>query len=250
MLVLTASAAGGGIRRLGGFGGALIMSPVFMWVLPLPSLVVLVMLAETLGGVWLSRDWKVARPDVPRRNRLLFFSVLAMPAGLFVGTQVPVDVVRLLTNCIVLAFAAFLLSKLHHRFLLTKGRDCLVGVMCGALLGSCGIGGPPAVIYLSFSEMDFGRARSLLSNFVSAISIAGILCASFVVQEWEWVRWVPLVLVGYAVGLKVAEGLIHRFREDTKTIKKICLLTLIMSSAVNVVVILFTDTLQLGRLTF
>jgi uncharacterized protein len=241
-LVVTASAVGGGIRRLGGFGGALIMSPVFMWVFPLPTLVVLVMLAEFLGGVWLSRNWKVAPLDIPRRNRLLFFAVLAMPAGLYLGTKVPVDVVRFLTNVVVAIFAVYLLFSLHHRFLLTQGRDRLVGALCGGLLGSCGIGGPPAVIYLSFSELEFGRARSLLSNFVSAISIAGVVIALFVVQGWSWVYWVPVVLAGYVVGLKATGALIHRYSENAKTIKKICLLILIVNAAVNITIVLIRST--------
>jgi uncharacterized protein len=236
-LVLTASVVGGGIRRLGGFGGALIMSPVLMWVFPLTSLVILVMLAEIFGGVWLSRNWKVNTQDIPRRNQLLLFAMFALPAGMYLGTKVPVDVMRFVTNLVVATFAIYLFFSAHHRFLLTRGRDRVIGLLCGGLLGSCGIGGPPAVIYLSFSELEFPRARSLLSNFVSAISVGAIILALFVDQTLSWLVWVPIVLGGYAVGLAVAGELARRYTENAKTIKKICLMVLIMNATANITIV-------------
>ena len=238
MLVLTASVVGGGIRRLGGFGGALIMSPVLMWVFPVTTLVILVMLAEFLGGLWLSRNWKVALPDVPRRNRLLGFAVAAIPVGMFLGTMLPIDLLRLVTNSVVAAFSVYLFFTIHHQFRLSHGRDRVVGLLCGGLLGSCGIGGPPAVIYLNFSELEFNRARSLLSNFISGISIAGVLIASVVVRDLDWLSWLPLVLAGYAVGLWGAGSLAERYADNARIIKKICLLVLIVNAVVNMTIVM------------
>jgi uncharacterized membrane protein YfcA len=238
LLVLTASAVGGGIRRLGGFGGALIMSPVLMWVFPVTTLVILVMLAEFLGGLWLSRHWKVDAMDLPRRNRLLGFSVVAIPVGMGLGTMVPIDGLRFATNVVVAAFSIYLFFSIHHQFQLSKGRDRAVGLLCGGLLGSCGIGGPPAVIYLNFSELEFNRARSLLSNFISGISISGVLIASVVVRDLSWLIWLPLVLGGYGVGLWAGGSVAERYADNAKMIKKICLLVLIVNAFVNMSIVI------------
>ena len=52
-LIVFASVFGGCIRRLSGFGGALIMTPLFMWIFPVPFLIPIVLSAEIFGGVLL-----------------------------------------------------------------------------------------------------------------------------------------------------------------------------------------------------
>ena len=105
-------------------------------------------------------------------------------------------------------------------------------------MGSCGIGGPPAVIYLNFSELEFNRARSLLSNFISGISIAGVLIASVVVRDLDWLAWLPLVLTGYAVGLWGAGSLAERYADNARIIKKRCVLVLIVNAVVNMTIVM------------
>jgi len=75
-------------------------------------------------------------------------------------------------------FANYLLLKPHIQLNASKFLDGLAGGLSGLLLGSCGIGGPPAALYLNSTNQEFERTRSMLSQFVSGISVFAIAAAS------------------------------------------------------------------------
>ena len=84
-ILLFSAALGGLIRRLSGFGGALIMSPLLMWFFPVPFFIPIVMSAELLGGMWLFTQWKVNKEDIPSLYRMLALAALLLPFGIFLG---------------------------------------------------------------------------------------------------------------------------------------------------------------------
>lgn len=238
-LVLLASFFGGALRRLGGFGGALVMSPVLMWVFPLSTLVFLVLLTELIGGAILARRWKVIKEDVPRRNRLLAASLLAFPAGLAIGTAVDVNVLKIFTNTLVIIFVLWFFLLPRPNLYLTGGRDFLVGSLAGTLLGSCGIGGPPAVLYLNFSNLNFDRVRVLLSSFISGISLIGLLVTPFFTNEWKFVKWVPIILAPYLIGLSLGAKISGKLSDHPVLIRNLCMFIMLSNSLGNIAAVLF-----------
>ena len=235
-MIVTASFLGGGVRRLGGFGGALIMSPVFMWIFPVTELVVLVLLAEVLGGLLLAHQCRVATEDKPRRNRLLLFAALAFPVGIALGIWAQMETLRLMTNFLIALFAAYLITNNRRHSQLTARRDCWVGLLCGGLLGSCGIGGPPAVLYLNSSPMEFERVRSLLSSFISGICIIGLSIALFLVSQWFFLAWLPIVLISYLAGVYIARTLTTGLLDNANIVRKTCLLIMFGNALINLAI--------------
>ena len=228
---------GGLIRRLSGFGGALIMSPLLMWFFPVPFFIPIVMSAELLGGLWLSTQWKVNKEDIPSLYRMWILAAVLLPWGIFLGEAVPITVLKVTTGIVVIAFSIFLLIRVNLAIKLSAFRDFLAGGLSGLLLGSCGIGGPPVALYLNASGLQFERSRALLSQFVSGVCLLAIVAASLLGGGIAWLPWLLFALPAYFFGMYLAKALLQRRELSASFIKKFCLYLLIVNAAFNLAVL-------------
>jgi uncharacterized membrane protein YfcA len=242
-LIVFASVFGGCIRRLSGFGGALIMTPLFMWIFPVPFFIPIVLSAEIFGGVLLSRHWQVHAEDRLRLGRLLLFSALLLPLGIYLGSLAPITVLKAFTSSLIIIFASYLLLKPHFQLQISKVLDGIAGSLSGFLLGSCGIGGPPVALYLNASHLPFDRARSLLSYFVTGTSLFGIVAASAMGGGLSWLIYLFLAIPGYWLGMRAAELLLRRHVMTDASLKRLCLLLLIANSLFNLLFLLISKIL-------
>jgi uncharacterized membrane protein YfcA len=236
-ILLFSAALGGLIRRLSGFGGALIMSPLLMWFFPVPFFIPIVMSAELLGGLWLSTQWKVNKEDIPSLYRMWILAAVMLPLGIFLGEAVPITVLKVTTGIVVIAFSIFLLIRVNLAIKLSAFRDFLAGGLSGLLLGSCGIGGPPVALYLNASGLQFERSRALLSQFVSGVCLLAIVAASLLGGGIAWLPWLLFALPAYFFGMYLAKALLQRRELSASFIKKFCLYLLIVNAAFNLAVL-------------
>ena len=225
------------MRRLSGFGGALIMSPLLMWFFPVPFFIPIVMSAELLGGMWLFTQWKVNKEDIPSLYRMLALAALLLPVGIFLGETIPLTVLKITTGIVVIGFSAFLLIRVNLAIKLSAFRDSLAGALSGILLGSCGIGGPPVALYLNASGLQFERSRALLSQFVSGVCLLAIVAASLMGGGIAWLPWLLFALPAYVFGMFLAKILLQRRELSASFIKQFCLYLLIVNAAFNLVVL-------------
>ena len=232
-ILLFSAALGGLVRRLSGFGGALIMSPLLMWFFPVPFFLPIVMSAELLGGMWLFTQWKVNKEDIPRLYRMWVLAAILLPFGIFLGGVVPLTALKITTGIVVIAFSIFLLIRVNLAIRLSAFRDYLIGALSGLLLGSCGIGGPPVALYLNASGLEFERSRALLSQFVSGVCLLAIVAASLMGGGIAWLPWLLFALPAYFFGMFLAKTLLERRDLSASAIKKFCLYLLIVNAAFN-----------------
>jgi uncharacterized membrane protein YfcA len=232
-ILLFSAALGGLVRRLSGFGGALIMSPLLMWFFPVPFFLPIVMSAELLGGMWLFTQWKVNKEDIPSLYRMWVFAAILLPFGIFLGGVVPLTALKITTGIVVIAFSVFLLIRVNLAIRLSAFRDYLIGALSGLLLGSCGIGGPPVALYLNASGLEFERSRALLSQFVSGVCLLAIVAASVMGGGIAWLPWLLFALPAYFFGMFLAKTLLERRDLSASAIKKFCLYLLIVNAAFN-----------------
>ena len=225
------------MRRLSGFGGALIMSPLLMWFFPVPFFIPIVMSAELLGGMWLFTQWKVNKEDIPSLYRMLALAALLLPVGIFLGETIPLTVLKITTGIVVIGFSAFLLIRVNLAIKLSAFRDSLAGALSGILLGSCGSGGPPVALYLNASGLQFERSRALLSQFVSGVCLLAIVAASLMGGGIAWLPWLLFALPAYVFGMFLAKILLQRRELSASFIKQFCLYLLIVNAAFNLVVL-------------
>ena len=236
-ILLFSAALGGLVRRLSGFGGALIMSPLLMWFFPVPFFIPIVMSAELLGGMWLFTQWKVNKEDIPSLYRMWVLAAILLPFGIFLGEAVPITALKITTGIVVIAFSIFLLIRVNLAITLSAFRDSLAGALSGLLLGSCGIGGPPVALYLNASGLQFERSRALLSQFVSGVCLLAIIAASLLGGGIAWLPWLVFALPAYFFGMFLAKVLLERRELSAGAIKKFCLYLLIVNAAFNLVVL-------------
>jgi uncharacterized membrane protein YfcA len=233
VLLIVAAVFGGFIRGLSGFGGALIMTPLLMWIFPIPFLIPIVMSAEIFGGALLSRQWKVHQLDRPRLFLMLFFSAVFLPLGIWLGRFIPLVILKTATSTVILCFASYLLLKPHVQLNSSSVLDGLAGGLSGLLLGACGIGGPPAALYLNSTNHAFERTRSLLSQFISGISVFAIIAASAMGGGIEWLAYLIIAIPAYWLGLRLAQGVLGAHTLSDQALKRLCLMLLIANAAFN-----------------
>jgi uncharacterized protein len=241
LLLFFVAIVGGFIRRLSGFGGALIMSPVLMWVFPIALLVPIVMSAEFFGGMLLSRQWRIQKEDRVRLISMLFYAALLLPIGLWVGNFTPIWLIKAVTSILVILFSAYLLIKPHFKILFSNTFDGLAGGLSGLLLGLCGIGGPPVALYLNATNQSFESTRSLLSQFVSGISLFAIFATSFISKELVWLSYLIIAIPAYWLGMISASFLLKNFGMSTVEIRRLCLTLLVGNSSFNLVFLLISE---------
>lgn len=214
------------------------MTPLLMWVFPLPFLIPIVMCSEVFGGALLSRQWKVHAQDRSRLWLMLLFAAVFLPLGIWLGGLIPLAALKSATSSVILFFASYLLLQPHVRLNSSNALDGLAGSLSGLLLGACGIGGPPAALYLNSTTQAFDRTRSLLSHFISGISLFAILAASLMGGGLEWVSYLSLAIPAYWVGLRVAQRILNAHTVSDGALKRVCLGLLIVNAAFNLAFLL------------
>lgn len=214
------------------------MTPLLMWVFPIPFLIPIVMCSEVFGGALLSRQWKVHAEDRSRLWLMLFFSAVFLPLGIWLGRFIPLTVLKTATSLVILFFASYLLLQPHVRLTSSTTLDGLAGSLSGLLLGACGIGGPPAALYLNSTTQAFDRTRSLLSHFVSGISLFAILAASLMGGGLDWLFYLLFAIPAYWIGLRIAQGILLAHAVSDGTLKRLCLVLLIANAAFNLAFLL------------
>ncbi len=235
-LLAISATLGGLFRRLSGFGGAMVMSPLLMGFFPLAVLIPVVMFIELLGGVWLARNWRVIKEDRPRMYRLLLGSAICLPIGILVSMQFPVQFLKIAASVAVLCFALYFLLQPHVQVALSNLKDTLIGSGAGLLLGSCGFGGPVVALYLNASSLEFSRSRALLSQVTSGMALFAIITASIISSD---LTWLPLLLVGlpaFLLGFYIAHHIDQEHLITKSKIKKICLYLLAANAIFNLLV--------------
>ena len=214
------------------------MTPLLMWVFPIPFLIPIVMCSEVFGGALLSRQWKVHQEDRPRLWLMLIFSAVSLPLGIWLGRFIPLVTLKTATSAVILFFAAYLLFKPHVRLNSSSTLDGLAGGLSGLLLGACGIGGPPVALYLNSTNQAFDRTRSLLSHFVSGISIFAIIAASLMGGGLGWLTYFIFAIPAYWLGLRLAQRVLGMHALSDNALKRLCLALLIANAGFNLLFLL------------
>lgn len=170
-------------------------------------------------------EWGTAR-------RLLIGTLLGIPLGLVVFTQVAESTLRLVLGVSVL-LATVVLAR---DFRLTRpgnGPEWIAGVVSGALASSLSTNGPPLVFVLQARRMPIVTFRATLSLVFTVANIASLV-GFFVTDELDAdvsarsALGLPCLVIGVAVGSRLRK----RVTEDSARHVVIGLLALAGVSAV------------------
>lgn len=173
VMVLT-TIAGGTMRAFSGFGGGLLLAPVFSLYLPPQEVVAVVVLLnfmstfQMLPSIWKTIDWPLVLRMVP--------AVLAgVPLGWLLLNWLDPLLVRRLVAGIVVALSLVLLSGWVYRGARGKLQDAVAGITSGVLTSIAGIGGPPFILYMlsapGYSPVSFRTFFTVLFLFSQLLTM-------------------------------------------------------------------------------
>ena len=217
--------AGSYLKGYTGFGASMLWATGLSLVLPPRDVIPMILMFEVVSSVYmLPQVWK----DVQWRSiaTLLMGTWIATPVGIYALSHLDAAPIRL-----GLAIAVFIAAILILRgFALTREPSTPstfgIGMAAGALNGSMGIVGPPAILFYFSSPIGVvaGHA-SIVAYFIGTDAVGTVM---FAAQDliganvyWRTVLFLPLLFLGVAVG---SRGFI---KTDPDTFKKVALFVLL-----------------------
>ena len=224
-LVLAAGAFLAGIvKGLTGFGGALVMAPIFSVVLS-P--------AQTLGTVVtinVVTAWQLLRPSWHAMQPRLVLTMataaaLATPAGIALVMVLEPAEGRRIVGLAVLTSGLALLGGWRRRRPPRLSATLLVGAVSGVMNGLAGVGGPPAALWLLAGRDGAARDRAGLIVFVALTqtTVAAMALVAGVIDGATLLRalWMaPLHVAGTLAGAR----LFHVIPDGTARVTAIILI--------------------------
>ena len=209
MVLITAMAAlmAGIVKGFTGFGGALVMAPLFALTLG-PR--------ETLGtvvAVNLVTAWQLLRPSWRDMQRDIVLpmasaSAIATPLGIVAVMMLDPQAGRRVIGFGVLACGLALIGGWRRRGAPRLSGTLLVGAFGGILNGLAGIGGPPAALWLLAGQEGASRDRAGLIVYValtqSATALLAIGTGALGLAALERTFWLaPLYVLGTILGARL-----------------------------------------------
>lgn len=176
------TAAAGILRGYSGFGGGLVMAPIFIRLVGTHDSVALISIIHLLTsfqGVRRSMtlvDFAVVGP-------LVLAAVLSVPAGVALLTWLDPAMIKTIVALVVTALALAMVVGLRGLGSPSTPKSVAVGILSGLLNGFCGIGGPPAVLYMlagSSPSVELRASFILFFAVLYPVSVLALLAAGIV----------------------------------------------------------------------
>lgn len=213
--LFAAAVLAGLVRGFAGFGSAMVYMPLASTVLSPVSAFVSMIVFDVIGPV----------PNIPRalrdchRREVVLLGLgllLGLPAGLAVLTRIPSEPFRWAVALTSLALLAIILSGWRYRRERSGVTMVSTGVVGGALSGSTGMAGAPALIlYLAGRERTATiRANMILYLFLGDVISLGLLAAHGRLSTddvWLGLVIAPLYLLGNVLGAALFTDAAQRF---------------------------------------
>ena len=237
VMVIT-SAVGGTMRAFAGFGGGLLLAPVFsLYLSPQDVVVVIILLGfattlQLLPSMWKDIDWPLIWRMVPP-------ALVGVPIGGFILTGLDPTILRRLIALIVTVLALIMLTGWHYKGPRGRLQDIIAGVTSGILTSIAGIGGPPFVLYMlsaqGFSPVAFRIFFTVFFAFTQIMALAMLLVRGAI--EPTQLAYVGTLMPVYLLATALGAYLFARaLRTRADQIKRISLWLLLVVGAVTLVI--------------
>ncbi|MCI0700128.1 MAG: sulfite exporter TauE/SafE family protein [Planctomycetia bacterium] len=174
------------VRSAFGFGVALVAVPLLALFMPIQIAVPLAtLLSITVAGLILAQDWR----KVHARSAwyLILPTLVGIPIGLLVLTEVSPLVVKVAMAIVIIAFSGYCLLGRWKPHLPNDKSAWAFGLFAGVLGGAYGMNGPPLVVYATLRGWTPEHFRATLQGYFLPASAAG-MCGF-----WAAGLWVPEV---------------------------------------------------------
>jgi len=215
-ILLFGALAGGFVSGLAGFGTALMALGIWLYVLPPPLAVPLVLICSvvsqisTLPAMWRVIDFKLALPFV-------IGGLAGMPIGALLVERADPQNFKLSVGAMLLVFPTalfFIRNPMALRFG-GKPADAAVGFAGGILGGLAGLSGPLPILWASVRGWSKDQRRGVFQIFNGTV-LGAALCLQiangFVKSGVFWLALLtlPSTLIGSWIGARTYQALSDR----------------------------------------
>lgn len=180
-MLSVATAFAGILRGFSGFGGGLLLAPIYSLFMS-PTSVVVVLLLLNLATTLYMLPWATRTVQWRIVFAMLVPGVLGVPLGLIFLHMVDATTLRRLVAVVVTLVSLALLFGWQYKGPRAWPQSCVAGLVSGYLTGMAGIGGPPVLLYLlSDHNSSPSSVRSVFIVYFGFVQVATLI---------------PLVLIG------------------------------------------------------
>ena len=195
-VVLFGALAGGFVSGLAGFGTALMVLGIWLYVLP-PSVVVPLILicsiisqTSTLPSIWRSIDFRLVWP-------FLLGGLAGVPLGTLLIAHADPGIFKLSIGVLLLVFPVALYFNRRPMALSYGGRiaDTGIGFAGGILGGLAGLSGPIPILWASVRGWDKDQRRGVFQTFNWTVLTAAFCLQAgtgFITREIMWLTLLAL----------------------------------------------------------
>jgi uncharacterized membrane protein YfcA len=194
----------GAAKGLTGFGGALVMAPLFSFLVPPQQASLLIVLVHCITSLQGARDWA---PKVRWRVVVPFAVVAVGSARLIAGWTAGADAQsmrRVIGACVLIATVPHLRGwRWQHggRWPATLG----AGLLSGAMTAFGGLGGPAAVHYFSGLARGASLRANLLGYFALLFGGVTLLLGFSRIIHWSALGMTAWLVPAFAAGVGLGE---------------------------------------------
>ena len=202
----------------GGFGFALVTTPVLLWVLPPPLIVVTnLSMSVALRVPLILSD----RHHVAGRQAALLGAggLLGLPLGAVLLTRLDGRILTTAGHAVIILLGAIYLMSAERlpRLPDWRGVGCLlVGIGSGALNTSISVSGPPLVLWLLNQQVSGRAFRATMSVVGMGLNLAGVaLLIRAGAVEFSWLVVPAVAFPAAAVGTLLGHAVFGRLPHST-----------------------------------
>ena len=195
------------VRAISGFGQALIIAPLFTFVMDTKQAIVIsVILGSISSFMVLYYTWR--KIDLRVAAFLGAGVIFGIPLGAYLLLILSSNIMRLVMASVAIPFAVLLLLGHSHRFSRDSIGCVVAGFLGGTLAAATSMGGPPIVLFLlnqGLVKEKFVGTCSLIFFFITLASFIthstlGLVDKDILIQS---AILVPPLWVGIFIGIRV-----------------------------------------------
>lgn len=212
-VIAVVSVLGGFVTGAGGFGFGLVTTPILLWFLPAPMVVVMNLatsVALRIPLLWVDRLHVSLRHAAP----MALGGVVGMPLGLLVLAHFTAGQIRIWAGTVVIAMSIAQLvgsDRLPPLRPLRGVTALSVGTASGALNTSISLSGPPMVLWLLNQRVNgrpFRGTISAASLFLNGGGVILLVHAGF--AELSWLSILVVACPAAAAGTYLGHAVLSR----------------------------------------
>ena len=202
------------VKTIGGFGAALIISPVLSLVLGPTTAVPLISIHDIVVGgmlIWHVRRWIRPKEILP----LLLGALVTIPVGTWILAVLDPESMKRLIGGLVVLMSIPLALGVKHTFRRDRLSGFLIGALSGLLGGSTGMSGPPVIFFFHVRDLGKETFRANLIFYFLVLYLAHIiaLLANGLITR-RVLSLSPVILPVILIAVPLGNWIFPRLKED------------------------------------